>query len=125
MSRTTNIRLSQSVSPSWQTRGDSMRNIHGAVDSIRRRFLKVLIDRKSTRLNSSHTVISTLSLHDALPILHVLVRKRAGVSGASSIGPPSSVGPRHVTHDQHSIVTIGLAFLADKGRQHAEHPWRG
>src|SRR5882672_6814981 len=27
------------------------------------------IDRKSTRLNSSHTVIYTLSLHDALPIL--------------------------------------------------------
>src|SRR5215204_525508 len=26
-------------------------------------------DRKSTRLNSSHTVIYTLSLHDALPIL--------------------------------------------------------
>src|SRR5438034_883413 len=26
-------------------------------------------DRKSTRLNSSHTVISPLSLHDALPIL--------------------------------------------------------
>src|SRR5438034_1330355 len=25
-------------------------------------------DRKSTRLNSSHTVISPLSLHDALPI---------------------------------------------------------
>src|SRR5882672_3471281 len=25
-------------------------------------------DRKSTRLNSCHTVISTLSLHDALPI---------------------------------------------------------
>src|SRR5438034_1196358 len=28
----------------------------------------VTTDRKSTRLNSSHTVISTLSLHDALPI---------------------------------------------------------
>src|SRR5947207_1536313 len=28
-------------------------------------------DRKSTRLNSSHTVISTLSLHDALPIYSV------------------------------------------------------
>src|SRR5476649_597277 len=28
-------------------------------------------DRKSTRLNSSHTVIYTLSLHDALPILNV------------------------------------------------------
>src|SRR5499427_3499331 len=32
-------------------------------------------DRKSTRLNSSHTVIYTLSLHDALPIL---LRDRAG-----------------------------------------------
>src|SRR5476649_1291930 len=30
--------------------------------------LEVSIDRKSTRLNSSHTVIYTLSLHDALPI---------------------------------------------------------
>src|SRR5476649_1175024 len=28
----------------------------------------VVRDRKSTRLNSSHTVIYTLSLHDALPI---------------------------------------------------------
>src|SRR5882672_10727960 len=28
------------------------------------------IDRKSTCLNSSHTVIYTLSLHDALPISH-------------------------------------------------------
>src|SRR5476649_75292 len=27
-----------------------------------------MIDRKSTRLNSSHTVIYSLSLHDALPI---------------------------------------------------------
>src|SRR5476649_289911 len=29
----------------------------------------LFLDRKSTRLNSSHTVIYTLSLHDALPIL--------------------------------------------------------
>src|ERR671927_508184 len=28
------------------------------------------VDRKSTRLNSSHTEIYTLSLHDALPICH-------------------------------------------------------
>src|SRR5476649_1699000 len=28
----------------------------------------MIADRKSTRLNSSHTVIYTLSLHDALPI---------------------------------------------------------
>src|SRR5476649_2094816 len=33
--------------------------------SIRR---NATTDRKSTRLNSSHTVIYTLSLHDALPI---------------------------------------------------------
>src|SRR5476649_1502104 len=30
--------------------------------------LNLKLDRKSTRLNSSHTVIYTLSLHDALPI---------------------------------------------------------
>src|SRR5476649_2935797 len=30
--------------------------------------LRNVTDRKSTRLNSSHTVIYTLSLHDALPI---------------------------------------------------------
>src|SRR5882672_9362830 len=29
-------------------------------------------DRKSTRLNSSHTEIYTLSLHDALPIFHLV-----------------------------------------------------
>src|SRR4030095_10196784 len=48
-------------------------------------------DRKSTRLHSSHTVIYTLPLHDALPIcLH-----RAGgrartdhVPGAREVGPP-------------------------------------
>src|SRR5476649_2579715 len=33
------------------------------------RFTMAGTDRKSTRLNSSHTVIYTLSLHDALPIL--------------------------------------------------------
>src|SRR5882672_7024185 len=32
-------------------------------------------DRKSTRLNSSHTVIYTLSLHDALPILDAFVAR--------------------------------------------------
>src|SRR5476649_370197 len=31
-------------------------------------LLLAVRDRKSTRLNSSHTVIYTLSLHDALPI---------------------------------------------------------
>src|ERR671933_135846 len=31
-----------------------------------------IVDRKSTRLNSSHTEIYTLSLHDALPILVIV-----------------------------------------------------
>src|SRR5882672_10562141 len=35
---------------------------------MRLRVLQRARDRKSTRLNSSHTVIYTLSLHDALPI---------------------------------------------------------
>src|SRR5476649_2725281 len=33
-------------------------------------------DRKSTRLNSSHTEIYTLSLHDALPIFQATRRSR-------------------------------------------------
>src|SRR5262252_8844006 len=33
-------------------------------------------DRKSTRLNSSHTEIYTLSLHDALPIYRAVVGRR-------------------------------------------------
>src|SRR5476649_2136160 len=37
-----------------------------------------IIDRKSTRLNSSHTVIYTLSLHDALPILTVVNNNGGG-----------------------------------------------
>src|SRR5579875_1911612 len=36
-----------------------------------------LLDRKSTRLNSSHTEIYTLSLHDALPIYADLVHALA------------------------------------------------
>src|SRR5476649_594471 len=40
---------------------------HAAVTSAQ---TAVVLDRKSTRLNSSHTEIYTLSLHDALPILY-------------------------------------------------------
>src|SRR5476649_1102061 len=40
------------------------------------------LDRKSTRLNSSHTVIYTLSLHDALPIYFLVADARALVDGA-------------------------------------------
>src|ERR1044072_3348858 len=37
-------------------------------------------DRKSTRLNSSHTEIYTLSLHDALPISPSNLRKSDGIT---------------------------------------------
>src|SRR6476646_4698288 len=38
-------------------------------------------DRKSTRLNSSHTEIYTLSLHDALPICRVIAVKAFDAQG--------------------------------------------
>src|SRR5882672_7176474 len=47
------------------------------------------IDRKSTRLNSSHTEIYTLSLHDALPIS--VQRPRVA---------PCLLAPRHVLGDE-------------------------
>src|SRR5476649_929304 len=40
-------------------------------------------DRKSTRLNSSHTVIYTLSLHDALPIYDLDLFEPVGAQGAA------------------------------------------
>src|SRR5437588_637670 len=52
-----------------------------------------LRDRKSTRLNSSHTVIYTLSLHDALPISDgggepSAARTQPRSSSPSSLRPP-------------------------------------
>src|SRR5262252_5778541 len=41
------------------------------------RSCRMPADRKSTRLNSSHTEIYTLSLHDALPILIAMTHGRA------------------------------------------------
>src|SRR5476649_620993 len=50
-------------------------------------------DRKSTRLNSSHTVIYTLSLHDALPIYSfIIIVMTPGSYGTSvaNVSPPGS-----------------------------------
>src|SRR5882672_5176612 len=44
-------------------------------------------DRKSTRLNSSHTVIYTLSLHDALPICAAPHPRRFATSPLTSQSP--------------------------------------
>src|SRR5476649_2434940 len=81
-------------------------------------------DRKSTRLNSSHTVIYTLSLHDALPIyagqlaLHFGANergrfRRAGRGGNDVDGRAASAFPRSEEHtselqshrDLHSFPT--------------------
>src|SRR5215204_6268523 len=45
-------------------------------------------DRKSTRLNSSHTEIYTLSLHDALPISAATGRDGAALSVQTSVESP-------------------------------------
>src|SRR5579875_1821404 len=61
--------------------------------SIAKRWARGFRDRKSTRLNSSHTVIYTLSLHDALPIY--LLRLLAGADvllDASAGGVNAALG---------------------------------
>src|SRR5476649_2231805 len=59
------------------------------------------VDRKSTRLNSSHTVIYTLSLHDALPISRRALgpSTRAAAAdeartGQLQVRPPAGQGSR-------------------------------
>src|SRR5882672_6903022 len=59
-------------------------------------------DRKSTRLNSSHTEIYTLSLHDALPIcqgqeafLEILAGLRAPAAGRVVIARADGGGDHH------------------------------
>src|ERR671916_537914 len=81
-------------------------------------------DRKSTRLNSSHTVIYTLSLHDALPIYEtrqpsyrgaaprLRARRRAGIPPAAcrGNGRPPARSEEHTSElqshsDLHSFPT--------------------
>src|SRR5215218_2510764 len=50
-------------------------------------------DRKSTRLNSSHTVIYTLSLHDALPICVATSGFNWLSSFSTCTGTPPSLPP--------------------------------
>src|SRR5476649_2740632 len=50
-------------------------------------------DRKSTRLNSSHTVIYTLSLHDALPIfIYAVLTDRLDGLTARALKATSELG---------------------------------
>src|SRR5476649_1349965 len=64
-------------------------------------------DRKSTRLNSSHTEIYTLSLHDALPIL--LGAERQITAHGKDIGEERILG-----------VLDGVAVVEDRDRQRSE-----
>src|SRR5476649_1718545 len=67
------------------------------------------VDRKSTRLNSSHTVIYTLSLHDALPIY----ASRAGDTKLPQI-PRSG-------HDAHARRYGHASRAQDRQRRSEEH----
>src|SRR5262252_6932629 len=77
-----------------------------------------MVDRKSTRLNSSHTVIYTLSLHDALPISLVdrelwLVDKDHGCPEVehADAGPLDEV--RHRRHGRSEEHTSELQSHSD------------
>src|SRR5262252_433410 len=67
-------------------------------------------DRKSTRLNSSHTVIYTLSLHDALPIFPaetvddalVADRYRRRIFLEQRVNAPSASPPAHARSEEHT-----------------------
>src|SRR6476646_6767173 len=59
-------------------------------------------DRKSTRLNSSHTVIYTLSLHDALPIYTIFF----GTDTHNAPRQPTPEDPKLYT--KHSCAVIAV-----------------
>src|SRR5476649_1876965 len=70
----------------------------------------IWLDRKSTRLNSSHTEIYTLSLHDALPIsrrgMREVRRRGDSVEGAARAHGPHRAGepdrPHLVRSEEHT-----------------------
>src|SRR5476649_2697246 len=66
-------------------------------------------DRKSTRLNSSHTVIYTLSLHDALPI------STSGISWSSMAVEPLI----HGTFERPGVTRASTAWVV--GSRSEEH----
>src|SRR5476649_1598360 len=67
------------------------------------------IDRKSTRLNSSHTVIYTLSLHDALPIYQVAEPERQ---------PGEETDLRHIDDAEPKLRIDAVADGEDRSEEH-------
>src|SRR5476649_1241462 len=93
-------------------------------------------DRKSTRLNSSHTVIYTLSLHDALPIFQIVIGKNGrsvsvcrdsldAPESSIETNAPSTIQCRSEEHtselqshrDLHSFPTRRSSDLSDRDRE--------
>src|SRR5476649_1144147 len=75
-------------------------------------------DRKSTRLNSSHTEIYTLSLHDALPIYRDMIqtagyRDRYVYSGLRGSAPLSYVEYRQLSNGRSEEHTSELQSHRD------------
>src|SRR5882672_561258 len=68
-------------------------------------------DRKSTRLNSSHTVIYTLSLHDALPICFSPNLARFGAWSGCAVGD-DEVASHAALGECRPEATDGVAVLA-------------
>src|SRR5476649_593017 len=67
------------------------------------------IDRKSTRLNSSHTVIYTLSLHDALPIYDPFLKLRYYYQAQRLL---------HYGHAYEQAKAVYDRFIADRSEEH-------
>src|ERR687894_124789 len=66
-------------------------------------------DRKSTRLNSSHTEIYTLSLHDALPISHTYGPQKA------DDGTPAGQPYDHTTGE---LTVVAFDELLGRSEEH-------
>src|SRR5882672_2694437 len=79
---------------------------------------RALPDRKSTRLNSSHTEIYTLSLHDALPICvldEANYRIEVGLGrglGSAELPDVRAARERPRIADQHHGLDLGIGFGA-------------
>src|SRR5438034_313019 len=81
---------------------------------------RAAIDRKSTRLNSSHTVISPFSLHDALPIYgDLLVPHRARLDVLCA------VLRLHRSHDYLRPVGVDPGIVAGDRRRGRHGPGAG
>src|SRR5476649_913798 len=100
-------------------------------------------DRKSTRLNSSHTVIYTLSLHDALPIYRRVIGQDVLRGGVVDVAEDDVVvvrvvervrdaGARSEEHtselqshrDLHSFPTRRSSDLPSRHRSGCPEGWR-